>query len=135
MKLKRAAITITGTSKGNVHIILHDREAGINFAEVEMSAAQFSNAVVFNLGYCSCEIEVRGLDVIGKKMEVDKLVFEISNCGTYSERVDAARQIASHHCPDDWIPDECYGSQDSFFYKDDKLYAKTTIRRWVDIED
>jgi hypothetical protein len=30
----------------------------------------------------------------------------------------------------DWLPENTYGSQDSFFSKEGKYFARTVIRRW-----
>ena len=41
------------------------------------------------------------------------------------------QKIAQSHLSDGWIADAYFGSQNSFFKKDGKQYARATIRRWL----
>ena len=51
-----------------IEVTLEDKSSGIQFAEVHISLEEFSKAIT-GLGALPCEIEVRGLDLIGKKLE------------------------------------------------------------------
>lgn len=54
--------------------------------------------------------------------------------GSWKTRKKAAADIADRVCPDGWIADHYFNSQNSFYYKDGQTWARTTIRRWVDKE-
>jgi hypothetical protein len=129
MKLNKAAITIL-LSKEGMKIELHDQDASITFAEIFLDTVQTCQALS-RLGYTGCEIELRGLDRVGKKMEHKKIEFEIPE-GYYkrSHKKDL-ETLAEKACPEGWISSNYFNSQDSFFIKDGKRYARTTIRRWV----
>lgn len=129
MKISDGRISIL-TNEDKVEIMLHDSDASVTFATVEMTPQQFCQALS-RLMHTKCKIEVRGLDLVGKKMEVDNLIFPID--GGYRDR-EAALAAVFKHCPKGWEPDLSFNSQDSFPLKDGQQYAKTAIRRWVDKE-
>lgn len=129
MKLKNAAITVIA-NHDYVRIELHDKTASITFAEVTLTPEQFTKAMS-SLAYTPCETNVRGLDLVNKKMEWKNFEFEIPN-DWMNEKKNAER-IIKDVCPEGWEPSMYFGSQDSFFKKDGKRFARVTIRRWVDI--
>lgn len=112
-------------------IQLHDPVSSITFAEVHLTNDQLAMALS-RLGYTPCKIELRGLDKVGKKMIVDKLEFEMP-LYTFSTRKEIAYAEADRVCPEGWEADLYFGSQNSFFKKDGKEYARTTIRKWIDV--
>ena len=129
MKLKEGKITLLFEHE-NLIIELIDGLSSTHFAKVRLSAKQTMKAFS-RLGYCPCEITVRNLDKVGKRMKHKKLEFEIPR-DTESREKDAVK-LAKAHCPVGWTPDLYFNSQDSFFYKDKKHFAKTTIRRLVEV--
>jgi hypothetical protein len=62
------------------------------------------------------------------------LEFEVPKWNTDISDKEQAMELAKEHCPYGWTPDLYFNSQDSFFYKDKKRFARTTIRRWVEID-
>lgn len=73
MKLK-GTITIarsSGDIEGgrNIHIEIRDELSGVEFVDLRMTAEDFGNACVGSLAFRPCEIEIQGLDKIGKKRE------------------------------------------------------------------
>ena len=128
MKLKDGRITLLFDNDG-MKIELHDNDASITFADIRLDKEQTCQALS-SLGYTQCDIKMGGLDKIGKKMEVDDLIFEMPKVN-WSEENSVAKKIAVEKCLIGWEPDLSFSSQGSFFYKDDKYYAKTFIRRWV----
>ena len=129
MKLKNGRITMLASEDG-MKIELHDNDASITFAHIKLTPIQLAQALS-RLGYTECKIEVHLLDKIGKKMKNKKFTFELPETNTF-RNMDMAKKIAIESCPEGWEPDLHFGSQGSFFTKDGKQYARTTIRRWVD---
>ena len=129
MKLKNGRITMLASEDG-MKIELHDNDASITFAHIKLTPIQLAQALG-RLGYTECEIEVRLLDKIGKKMEHKGFTFELPETDTFRNK-DLAKKIGAESCPEGWESDLHFGSQGSFFTKDGKQYARTTIRRWVD---
>jgi len=107
-----------------VFFTLRDKNSGMRM-EMRFSKETFTD-VLGGLHGPEFEVEIRGMENWGKKLEVDTLIFEVS-----SRDKEEANTIALQKCPKGWKPDNYYGSQNSFFYNEDKLFAKTTIRRWV----
>lgn len=129
VKIKNGAITILVGEDGAT-IRLHDKDASVAFAEVKLNSQQFCQAMG-RLALTECEIEVFGLKKVGKKMEHKKMEFEIGDFDGVT-RKGAAQKKALEIIPDGWVSDQYFGSQDSFFWRDDKEWARVTIRRWVD---
>ena len=124
-------ITISLTRSDGVAVInLRDKNASIGFAEVEMTPLQFYKALS-GLAGVDCDIELGGLDKLGKMMEHKYLEFKMPP-SDYHNREAIAIQEAINKCPKDgWIADGYFRSQNSFFRKDGEEWARCTIRRWV----
>jgi hypothetical protein len=79
---------------------------------------------------------VFGLDRVGKEMEMKPFEFEIDSGSNYEQKnTEKARVEVDRVCPEGWSPDHYFNSKDSFFIKDDKVFARTMLRRWVDIDN
>jgi len=123
-----AQITILASYNNNVHIIIHDKTSGTAFVELELTNEQFVNATMNRLGNTDVmSAEVQGMDRVGKTHEYKPLEFPI----TKWRDADEARSIVGNYCPEGWIPDMGFNNQATFFEKEGKRYARTTIRRWV----
>lgn len=111
-----------------------DNDAAICFLELHLTPEQLS-AALSRLGDTKCEKgEVFNLDKLNKRMEHKNLEFPMpKNAGSGDK--EAAAKAALKHCPEGWESDQYFGSQGSFFSKDEKQWAQTQIRRWVEIED
>ncbi len=121
-------ITFLFSNKGST-FELYDHISATTVAEVILTAEQ-TLQMMSRLGRTKCSIEYGSLECVGKKMEMDHFEFPIPNV-KYTEREKVAREIALRECPEGWIPDNYYGSKESFFRKDDQNYARVIIRRWV----
>lgn len=137
MKIKDARITILAES-GNppggdagVTIELRDNDANVSFAEITLTPEQWVSAMS-RLGYVKCDIKVFQLDKIGKKMVNKTFEFPLrkNEAGNISDEVLAIAKI-KEICPDGWIADPYFKSQNSFFFKDGEKWARTTIRQWT----
>jgi hypothetical protein len=123
-------------NKEGATIELHDDDASVTFARVRLTAEQLCQALG-RLAYTECyAMEVRGLDKVGMKMENKEFVFEVPDDLPYQreKRNEILSSILQKICPEGWIPSILFNSQNSFFTKDGKYYARTTIRRWVQID-
>lgn len=129
MELKDGRITILAEEKG-VTIKLHDHEASITFAEVALTSEQFTQALS-RLGYTKCAIELTNLKLVGKAMVHKVFKFRIPNLECWEDKKRMAHREAKKVCPEGWKPDLYFEAKDSFFEKNGKSYAKTTIRQWI----
>jgi len=121
----------------NVKLELHDDDSSITFVRVELTAKQFTQALG-RLAHTPCKsMEVRGLERVGTKMENQTFIFEVPESvpWKHEERVKILKPILDKVCPEGWIPDMGFNSQNSFFTNEGKNYARTTIRRWVKIPE
>lgn len=126
-----AQITISAAYTDSIAITVHDKDSGTNFLQMVMTREQFINATMNRLGYTEVgSAFLENIDRVGKTLELDKLVVEVPK---YGDRK-AAAKIAYEKCPEGWVPDLYFQSQESFFNEGGKSYARTTIRRWVEKE-
>ena len=130
-ELENVAITLL-CGDDCVRLELHDDNANITFIRLEIDHKEFVQA----LGRLSHsrvrKASVYGLNLVGKKHlckrfevclgDADKIVF--------SERNQLALDAFKKECPEGWEFDRYLGSQDSFVYRNDKMYASTIIRKW-----
>jgi hypothetical protein len=137
MKIK-AQITITATYDDAINIVVGDRASSIRFLDMTMTREQFINATMNRLGNTNVErAELRDLDLVGKKMEIEHFEFplplhEERSYGNEELAIETVKKL----CPEGWTPDLYFSSQDSFFYKfDGSCWARAIIRRWVNAEE
>ena len=120
----------------SVEIQLMDRDASVTFATVTLTPEQFCTALG-RLAHMGCDIDIVGLEKVGKKMEYKSCVFELPDGYTKNYKSsydDTLRDFAQNELDlenEGWIADSFFGSQNSFFEKDGKKYARCTVRRWV----
>ena len=108
MKLREGKITLLFDDDG-LSIELIDGLSTTHFAKVRLNPEQTVKALA-RLGYCPCEIEVGGLDRVGKKLEHKKFEFEIPKAGEYYLDKDEAARLAKELCPSGWRPGRCFPS-------------------------
>ena len=130
---------------GGITIELFDSKSFKKFTKVKLTNDQFVS-MLSNVHRIKCQIEVDNLDVIHKKMEHEKFDFEVKE-GMAQENYDfeMSKENGLIHSSElrtyclnaltsqnmtDWVPDNSYQEKDSFFSKDGKHFARTTIRRW-----
>lgn len=126
-----AKVTILFDRDG-MSIDVRDGDAAISFLRLRLDPVQACSAMG-QLAYTHATLaEVRGLDCVGKKMENQTLAFPLPPEADYPNQKKLAAAAAEAHCPEGWTHDNYFGSQESFFQKDGKPWARVTIRRWVD---
>ena len=127
-----AKVTIL-CSKDGVTIEVDDDDANTSFLKLTLSPEQWC-AALGRLAFVSCEeCEVVALNHVGLVHESRDWDFPLSEDikGYNKDRKSIAQHEADMKCPIGWTPDKYYGSQNSFFQKDGKWWARTRIRRWV----
>lgn len=118
-----------GSGPEVISIRLVDDDAGIEFVQVEVELAAFSDCLT-GLADTDCEFEVRGLENVGKRIERETIEFLMPDC-EFGNRKSVAKEEAMKVTPEGWTPKLYFGSQDSFFQREGKDYARTHIVRWV----
>ncbi len=129
MKIDGDISILVGAEKTTIE--LRDKTSNITFAIVTLTPEQLSMALS-RLAHTPCQIEARALERVGKVHEHKKFEFPLpEDALRYEIRGERAGEIANRLCPDGWKADNYFKAQDSFFKRDGKTWARTTIRRWV----
>lgn len=127
--MHKAQLTISrpmyGDHRKKIAIEIKDVDANIEFLELEIGLEEFAKALT-GLAGAECEMQFRWLENVGKRVEIDTFEFECKR-----DKQEAIRKVKKL-CPKEWRPSTYFGSQNSFFKKDGKDFARTTIRRWVE---
>lgn len=133
----KAKLTISnphyGDGRKKINISIQDDCARIQFLDIEIDHDKFAQAIT-GLSSVECEMEFRGLENVGKVIEKQGIEFEVPDC-EWRDREKIASKLADEMAPEGWVASHYFGSQGSFFTKDGKSYARTTISRWVDKEE
>jgi hypothetical protein len=111
-------------------IEVEDKNANARFLKITLTPEQLSAALSRQMAV-ECEIEVKGLEKIGKKHENKRFEFEIPSDLASSRNENELQKLAQSLLTDGWIAERYFSGQDSFFKKDGVQYARCTIRRWV----
>jgi len=128
MELKQGQITFLFDHEG-AYLEIKDRLANTVFVRVKLNEKQVCE-MLSRLSNTECEkIEVFNLDHVGKEHENKSFEFILPK-HDYNERKQCALETIKDVCPDGWISDDYFSSQDSFFKIGDKEYARVNIRRW-----
>ena len=134
MKLKDGKITLLFSHDG-CEIELTDWSSTITFAKVKLNQKQTCQALS-RLCDTSCVIEVNNLDKVGKKRIQEELIIELPKETRWDEEVKTAKKLAIKATENtEWKPSLSFDSQDSFFTKDGKKYARTRKLKWIDFEE
>ncbi len=116
-------------------IEISDSDSGITFVRVVLSPEQLSSALS-RLAMTETEsCKVYGLQKIGKKQENKSILIPTKEENQYSVKKDKNLDIIIDDYVNEnfqgWEADHYYNSQNSFQTKDNIVYVKQTIRRWV----
>jgi hypothetical protein len=126
-------ITLLMSEEG-MTIELYDSDAKIAFLRIELDQKQTCKALS-RVAYTNCKnVEIYGIKNVGKIREVKELVFDMPE-STWSNRKEVAQNKVHQMCPDGWVPETRFSSQDSFFAKEGINYARTIIMHWVDKQE
>lgn len=111
-------------------IEIEDAQANTTFLKVRLTPEQLSMALS-RQAYVDCELEVAGLDRVGKKHEHTTFEFEIPKELATSTKEKELQELAQSQLTDGWIAEGYFSSQSTFFKKGDVQFARCTIRRYV----
>jgi hypothetical protein len=130
MKLKKPSIDIL-IGVEFTEITIRDGSSNIEFVKVKLTTGQLSAALSRQI-HVECDAEVRCLDKIGKTHENKYFEFEVPE-GTKNSvnLVLLCNEALNNEGMSEWVSDQHYSSQNSFFKKDGKRYARVIVRRWV----
>jgi hypothetical protein len=128
MKLEGSISILINREKTTIEI--KDENANARFLTITLTPEQLSAALSRQMAI-ECEIEVSGIEKIGKKHENKQFEFEITKDLKYSKNTDELQKLAQSQLSDGWIAERYFSSQNSFFEKNGVQYARCTIRRWV----
>lgn len=133
MKKTKGKITISRTASNTcddyISITITDDKSSKRVLEAKLDLRSFANCIT---GFAAqhCDLTVYDVfDKVGKTIETDFIEFPMPEDFQHDKEV--AKVQAEKHCPEGWVPDKSFNSQNSFFQIDGKSYARTTIRRWV----
>lgn len=138
MKLS-GKITLLFADNG-LDIEITDELSGNCFAAIHLSKDQTCKALS-RLANTPCTLEVYNLDIVGKKMEMLPLTFDVTSLYkdnlTHDQFIEAVINEATKCCPIGWTPDNYYNSlQESFTCDTHRNWtAHTTIRCWIDYKN
>lgn len=128
MKLKGKISLLINQEYTTIEVV--DDKASITFIKITMTANQLSEALS-RVARVECDLEVMGLDRIGKTNENDTFEFEIPEVLASSRNAEKLREMAQALLKDGWIASDYFSSQNSFFMREGKQMARCTIRRWI----
>ena len=117
-----------------IEIRIQDSLSSLEFVTVKMSCEDFAKALT-GMGSCPGIGVVSGLDRVGKVHENDTITFILPQNTDFKNKKEIASQMALEACPKGWEPDLYFASQNSFFMKDGREWARCTIRRWRTPDD
>lgn len=120
-------------NNGDVLIKVLDGLSSETLFETKIDPETFLQASMGRLSRTKVEYEHGELSRIGKKMVVEKLVFEVPKRAQFRD-IGEVIELANAACPEGWIHDGTFNSQGSFFHEKGVDYAKTVMRQWVDVE-
>jgi len=127
MKLEGKISILVNCEYTSIEIM--DSKSHMTFVKVRLTPEQLSSALS-RLAYTPCELEVNELERVGKKQEYRTFEFEINGKDQTSLEA-ACNEAMFQQGLHEWHSDHYYKSQDTFFDKDGKKYARVTIRRWL----
>lgn len=129
LKAKMTIMCSTNYENRDIEIEVEDAISSCTFLKLRIKPEDFT-AMLGRLSNVEVDMEVASLDRVGKKMIMDILEFEMPEYVSWKDKQKSAREQANKKCPVGWVFDSGFNSQDSFFMKDDKAYARCTIRKW-----
>lgn len=132
MKEIKARISLL-INRDETMIQVVDWDSDITFLEMRLTNEQTCQMLSRLSNVEVDKATIRGLNLIGKKMEIREYEFEIPESLYEYKNRDSKKikEIADCTLSDGWVADSYFVSKDSFVEKDGKFYAKTIIRRWV----
>lgn len=125
-------ISISRNSNNEINICIEDKMSGARFIDVKMTPENFALAIT-NLSSLNCDFELRGLSVVGKKLEVKKELLDAKDlsCSNYAEKI---LELVKPYEIDGWKVDS-YDIRGYNYHKSKKDKYEMTFRRYIEVTD
>jgi DNA helicase TIP49 (TBP-interacting protein) len=125
----KAKVSISRGSDDKVRIRIRDVESSIEFAEVALTMESYGY-VITGLSEQEAELEVRGLQWVGKRNVTEQRIIE---CPLNSYNRDELRAWLRENAQENgWMLSDYLGSQDSVTRKGDKTILRYSVTKYVD---
>ena len=130
MKLNGKITFLINQDETTIEIM--DDNSSISFVKIILTPQQLSNALS-RLGRTDCELNVFNLDKVGKKMIIKEFTYELPKNikKDDDEKLAEYAKYLLNQNEINWIPDQYFKSQNSFFTKDNINYFRGIARRWI----
>jgi hypothetical protein len=125
-------ITISRDSNDRIGIQIHDEASGIRFVEFKMSLEAFAQAIT-GLARVSGELQLRGLENVGKRLEIQRREAMCPDLGFDKQRY--LTWLAENAAEPGWEIDYYLGSQGSIARNGDAVTLNYTVRRYLPVEN
>lgn len=132
-----ATFSLSYPSTGGVSVRIRDSNSLVEFVDLLISNVEFTRALSSLQERPCVKCEVAGLDVIGKKKEIETFIFTTHITHLYKAIEEVSRQviesaIAQGHSEGGWTLSTNLTTQNSYGYnKDGTFWYKLTKRRYV----
>lgn len=132
-----------GRDEDSVKIVIEDDTSGVQFAEIRLSLAHFT-AALMGLAFTECELKVNGLEVVGKTREYmrervfisdDEYKKATENTGWGGRGEALAQWLNENHAREGWSIDGYLGSQGSVVHCDGGQMLTFGYYRYVEKTD
>jgi hypothetical protein len=133
MKIEEGKIMIL-INPESIVIELEDDKARVRIAKIELDAIEFTKALSRRCASCKNITVYDNCKKYNKTHQSDIFTFPMPDgCKPGDKELKTlAYAEALRLCPDGWEVSDYFGSSDSFFNKDGRLFARAIIRRWTD---
>jgi len=111
-------------------IKVRDDDACITFLEIRMTPDQLSSALS-RLANTDCQLELKGLEKIGKTHENDMFEFPMKYSDSKADLELACNEYLFEKGLYELVSDHGYKSQGTFFKKGNEKWVRVVIRRWI----
>lgn len=128
MKLQ-AKLTLL-VNADNTTLEITDASSRTRFVRILLTPEQLS-AALGRQSMIDCEMEVIGLDQVGKTHEHKFVFFEIPENLASSKYAAELNGFLQTQLKDGWVACDSYVSKGSFYKENGVQYARATIRRYV----
>lgn len=133
----------SSTGDGYVSLSIEDDKSGIEFLSIDIPYETWGRLIAANMSH-DVNVEVRGLEQLGKQRETINAVVEIPTevfdkitVGGWDERQEkVADYVDANHSIPGWINSRYFGSQNSISrdYKSGMTILRFSRTRWVDAD-
>ncbi len=130
----RGSLTICKDSSGTVRVYVRDQESRTVFAALRLSPEDFADAL-FGLAETHCELDVHGLDRIGKRRVSESRQIEVLGEAKIYKRDNLRAWLRENAQEPGWILDDYLGTQGSVLYRDGKVLLNYRVYKFVDVAE